>query len=96
METVKFNDRYGKPFAIHESTLATEACVWIGMPNTQPIVMAIHAEKVGVQTDEKVGWVDYLVPEDVLIPTMGHLTVDQAKLVVAALQEFIEENDEDV
>lgn len=94
METLKFNDRYDKPFVLHGSTLATEACVWMGMPDTQPVVMATHAKQVGVQTDKKVGWVDYPVPRGVLIPTMSHLTVDQAKLVVAALQEFIEENDD--
>lgn len=75
----RFRDQYGKGCSIQDSSLATEACVWVGIDNP----------KVKVLVPGK-SWQDFPVPEEALIESRMHLTIDQAILLRDALTRFIE------
>lgn len=86
-----FKDFYGAKCSIQESSLAEYDCYWLGIDDPEPKVMASEAAKVGVKTEQKTGWVDYPIPDNVLLSTRMHLTRDQVIDLIDALQEFIGE-----
>ncbi len=78
-ELVEFKDRYQASCSLQASTLyqANEkpgaSAVWIGIDDAKPQVMDKDAAKVGIVTEQKTGWVDYPIPEQVLLHTHIHL-----------------------
>jgi len=52
--------------------------------------MAKDAEKLGIETDETVGWIDYPLPPEVSIKTRMHLTQEQVRELLPVLQKFAE------
>jgi len=87
---IKFKDRYNNDCSIQESSLATEDCIWIGIDDPNPQIMASQAKEFGVETNETTGWVDYPIPEEVSLNTRMHITRDQAKEIIEVLQIFVE------
>jgi hypothetical protein len=85
-----FNDRYDAPCSIQESSLATEAAIWLGVNDAQPKVMASEAASVGVQTDQTTGWVTYPIPDNVQLTTRMHLTIPMVRKLLPVLQKFVE------
>lgn len=85
-----FEDRYQNLCRISKSSIATEDCIWLGIIDAKPIVMASDAHKVGVVTKETKGWVPYPIPEEVLLHTEMHLTRDQVRMLLPKLIEFVE------
>ena len=83
-------DRYCQPYSIQKSSLAFEDCIWFGLNEANPKVMASQAHKFGVTTKEITGWVDYPIPEEVLIHTRMHLTREQVADIIPILQHFVD------
>lgn len=84
----RFIDRYDMACSVQDSSLATEAAIWLGLDDARPVVMASKAASVGVNTTETTGWVPYPVPDEVLLHTRMHLTQAQVSALLPALQHF--------
>ena len=85
-----FTDMYDKECTIQKSSLATADAIWVGIANPEPRIKAIDARRLGIDTNEEVGWVDYYIPDEVLISTQMHLDQDQAKELIKVLEKFVE------
>lgn len=86
----KFEDRYGAECSIQVSSIATEDCIWLGVDDPDPRIMASQARDHGVETDQTTGWVKYPIPEEVLINTRMHLSRENVKKLLPLLQRFVE------
>lgn len=86
---IEFTDRYGEKCEIQESSLATEAAIWLGVANANPRIMWADAKAAGVETDATCGWVPYPIPNEVLLSTRMHLTQDMAAELIPILQHFV-------
>jgi hypothetical protein len=84
---IKFNDYYDQPCSLQKSSLATDDAIWLGVDDADPKIMASKTPQGGT------GWVPYYIPQDVSLSTRMHLTREQAKELVAALNVFIETGD---
>lgn len=80
----QFNDRNGNSCSLQKSSIATEDCIWLGIDDANPQIMASKIIEGGT------GWAKYPIPEDVLLTTRMHLNVEQAKWLVDRLQVFLE------
>lgn len=90
---LEFIDRYGCKCSIQESSLATEDAIWFGVSNPNPQIMASQAKEFGIETSETCGWIEYPIPDEVLIHTRMHLTREQVKELLPILQLFVEEGE---
>jgi len=90
----EFTDRYGLKCSIQKSSIATENCIWLGVDDPKPLIMSSDAIRLGLKKqtfDEKDnGWVDFKIPDEVLIHNRMHLTVNQVKELLPILQKFVE------
>jgi len=86
----EFKDRYDTVCSIQKSSLATEDCIWLGVDDTNPQIMASQAKSFGVETNETTGWVPYPIPNEVSLTTRMHLTRKQVKKLLPLLQHFVE------
>jgi hypothetical protein len=80
----EFKDRYNNACSIQKSSLATEDCIWLGLDNANPQILASKTKEGGT------GWVSYPIPEDVSLNTRMHLTQDQVKELLPILKHFVE------
>lgn len=83
-------DRYNCGYSLQESSIATEPCVWLGIDDANPIILAADAKKLGIETNKNIGWMDYHIPKEVLLTTRMHLTIDMAKDLIKHLEYFVE------
>jgi len=83
----EFEDCYGNKCSIQESSLATKNCIWLGIDDAKPQVMA--REHPELANGETTGWVPYPIPDDVLLQTRMHLTQKQAKELAKSLLYFV-------
>ena len=81
-DLIEFADRYDVGCSLQKSSLAFEDCIWLGIDNPNPIIMASKVMEGGT------GWVKYPIPDDVQISTRMHLTQDQVKTLIPILQKF--------
>jgi len=86
----EFKDRYGAKCSIQKSSLATEDCIWLGIDDPDPKIMASDAPKHGIQTAATTGWISYPIPKDVLLTTRMHLTQAQVEKLLPILTRFVE------
>lgn len=90
----KFTDRNREACSIQQSSIATEDCIWLGIDNANPLIMASDAIRLGLRektnTDADTGWVKYEVPKEVLFSTRMHLTQEMVKELLPILQKFVE------
>ena len=87
----KFTDYYGAPCSIQKSSIATEDCIWLGVDDVQPKIMARDANRLGLPTSGEIyGWVDYEIPKEVLLSSRMHLTQEMAKELLPLLHRFVE------
>ncbi len=86
---VKFEDKYGLPCSMQQSSITTERCMWLGVDDAKPVVKAKDAIKLGIQTHETVGWIDYNIPKEVLLHTRMHLTEKQVVALIAHLRQWL-------
>src|SRR5687768_5576870 len=91
--TAKFTDFYEKKCSIQLSSLADERCIWLGIDDPEPKIMARDAASHGIETSKNVGWVPYPIPEAVQVVTRMHLSIDQVKALLPVLQRFVETGD---
>lgn len=89
----EFTDRYGKKCSIQLSSLADDRCIWLGIDNAEPQILASLAANFGVKTEETTGWVDYPIPPHVSINTRMHLNIEQVEELIPILQRFVETGD---
>ena len=87
---IEFADDYGVQCSLQKSSAATEPKVWLGVNDSAPKILASQAAAHGVQTAETCGWVDYPIPEAVLLTTRMHLTRQQVAELLPALTHFVE------
>src|SRR5687768_254006 len=84
----EFKDRYNSICSIQKSSLATEDCIWFGVDDPNPQIMASQAKSFGIETNETNGWVSYPIPKEVLLSTRMHLTRKQVQDLLPILQHF--------
>jgi hypothetical protein len=87
---VEFVDYYDKICSIQISSLATDDCIWLGINDVEPQIMASDAAKLGIETTEKVGWIKYPIPDEVLLSSRMHLSREQVAEILPILQKFVE------
>lgn len=93
-------DSYGLQFSIQKSSAATEDRIWFGVNNVKPKVMASEVlenpEKYSIVEYQKalvaggIGWVDYYIPDTVLLSSRIHINQEQAKDIIEVLQRFVD------
>jgi putative RNA 2'-phosphotransferase len=74
----EFTDRNGAKCSIQESSLATEAAIWLGCDNADP------KECISGK-----GWVNIPMPAEYVANTRMHLTVEMAEALIPLLQKFV-------
>lgn len=100
---VAFRDSYEVPCRLSASTVIFDypdalqrpgtSAVWLGVAEVKARVMAKHAMEVGVLTKETTGWVDYPLPEQVLVSGSMHLNREHVAGLVARLQEWLDKGE---
>lgn len=90
---VEFVDKYGKSCALQKSSLATDDCIWLGIDNADPQIMASQAIDYGIETKKTTGWVTYPVPDEVHMTTRMHLNREQVAELLPILQKFVDTGD---
>lgn len=85
---IQFEDCYDVPCSIQKSSLCSEEAILFGIDDPHPRVLASQAHMVGVETKESCGWVNYPIPEQVLISTRMHLTQSQVQALLPILLHF--------
>lgn len=85
---VEFKDFYGAKCSIQQSSIADERCIWFGVDNANPKIMASQAKLHDIETHQDTGWVEYPIPKDVLLTTRMHLTQGQVKELLPILKAF--------
>lgn len=88
--TVKFSDFYSKECHLQISSLADERCIWLGLDEATPKILASVAIKNGIETDQTTGWIPFPIPPEVLMSTAMHLSQDQVKELLPFLIKFAE------
>ena len=86
----EFLDRYGVKCSIQHSSLATEDAIWFGADDPNPRILAEASGTTSDVPGQKVGWVKYPLPNEVLLNTRMHLTRDQVRELLPILQRFVE------
>jgi len=84
---ITFEDHYGHGCSLQKSSLAFENAIWLGIDDPEPKIMASKTPEGGT------GWVPYEIPDDVMCTTRMHLTQDEVKELLPALQHFAETGD---
>jgi len=87
---LKSVDLYGAAFNVQESSIASEKAIWLGVEDANPLVLAAHAQQLGVETNQTTGWVTYPVPDQVLLTTRMHLNQQMAAELIGVLQYFVD------
>ena len=83
-DVTTFIDRYDKKCSLQKSSLAFEDCIWFGIADPIPQIMA---SKI---MDNGVGWVNVPMHPDVQISGRMHLTRKMVAEMLPYLQKFVE------
>ena len=75
---------------MQKSSIATEDCIWLGIDNAEPQILASHAKTYGINTEQTLGWIDYPVPPDVNLVTRMHLNREQVAELLPKLKKFVD------
>lgn len=84
-----FADTYGHSCSLQVSSLATDNCIWLGIADAEPKIMASDAQSLSIKTDQTTGWIPYPIPEQVLLHTRMHLNREKALELIEALRVFV-------
>lgn len=90
-----FTDRYGEECSLQKSSLAFEECIWLGINEIHPKVMASQAASFGIETTQSTGHVPYPIPKEVSLYARMHLTQAQARDIAIELLKFAETGEVD-
>ena len=90
---VEFTDTKGASCSIQKSSAACEDCIWFGIDDADPQIMARDAIRLGLKPEEggekDNGWVPFAVPGEVLFTTRMHLNREQVKAILPILKQFV-------
>lgn len=86
----EFKDIYDTPCSIIKSSLAEADCIWLGVKDADPKLLATDARRLGMEVGQETGWVSYPIPEEVHFRTAMHLTQKQAAELIPILQHFVD------
>jgi hypothetical protein len=90
-DITEFTDRYGVNCSLQKTSLATEDTIWLGVSDVTPKIMATDAIKLGIDNKGEVnGWVEYDIPDEVLLSSRMHLTKEMVKNLLPYLEKFVE------
>lgn len=94
-EIVEFSDSNGARCSLQASSRAEHdkpgtSAVWLGPSDADARILARNAAAFGVETTERVGWVPYPIPDDVLLTTRMHLSREQVAALIHHLQSWLE------
>ncbi len=86
LPSIDFRDKYGVSCSLQESSLAGEACVWLGVTN--PKIETAGAVKIRKYTRGEA----FAVGPDEVLYAIGrmHLTQDAVAKLIPHLQQFVE------
>jgi len=86
-----FVDRYGDECSLQKSSIASEECIWLGLEEVKPKILAKDAIRLGLpHCGEDTGWVNYEVPKEVLMSSRMHLTQEMVSALIVVLQRFVD------
>lgn len=87
----EFTDRYGVNCSLQKTSLATEDTIWLGVSDVTPKIMATDAIKLGIDSKGQAnGWVEYDIPDEVLLSSRMHLTREMVAELLPYLTKFVE------
>jgi len=86
----EFIDRYDKVCSLQKTSLATQDTIWFGISNVEPIIMAVDAERLGLNPTEHNGWVPFDIPKEVQLSSRMHLSQEMLHELMPALTEFLD------
>ena len=87
---LRFEDSYGISCSLQKSSIATRDSIWLGVDDPNPKILANLAEKFGIYTKQKVGWIEYPIPKEVSLITRMHLNREQVTQLIPVLQKFVD------
>lgn len=89
---IEFKDFYGEDCSLQESSTAFYKCLWLGVDKIKPKILHTDATKLGINHNNvKEGWIDYEIPEEVLIGGRMHLEKEQVKNLIKILQNWLDD-----
>lgn len=77
---IEFKDRNGHACSLQESSIATEACIWLGVEDNALDPQIIVAGS---------GWQPVPFPPETLFHSRMHLTQEQVKSLLPHLKKFV-------
>ena len=90
---LEFEDFNGETCSVQRSSLADLDCIWFGVNDADPQIMARDAIRLGLKPieggEKDNGWVPFVVPSEVLMTTRMHLTREQVKSLLPILKHFV-------
>lgn len=87
----EFKDYYDAKCTIQDSSISWPDCIWLGIADPDPKIMATNAIRLGLPNHgETTGWVPYEIPEEVMVSTRMHLSRDQVRDLIPVLQHFVD------
>lgn len=87
---IEFYDDYGAECSLQQSSNGERNCLWLGVDDAKPQVLAQEAHLAGVKTNETTGWVPFPIPDQVFLSTRMHLNERQVKALIATLQGWLD------
>lgn len=81
---IEFKDFYDNPCSLQKSSQAFVDCIWLGVDDANPQIMASKVVEGGT------GWVKYPIPDDVSLYTRMLLDRQQVARLLPVLQKFVE------
>ena len=88
-ELQHFSDDYGLDCSIQESSSIIPH-VWLGVHRAPTKIMRHDAKALGFTTENDTGWMDYSIPDCVMIESRMHLNQTQARELAKKLLYFAE------
>lgn len=99
-EIVNFQDRYGLACSLQQSSAIGDyedaldrpgsSCVWLGVTDVEARILKSEAEELGIAVEGEVsGWMDYPIPEQVMLCGRMHLDRQQVSGLIARLKRWL-------
>lgn len=90
---IESKDYYDHEFSIQKSSLAGVDCIWFGIDDAKPQIMARDAIRMGLKPveggEKDNGWVPFAIPSEVSLNTRMHLSREQVKELLPILKHFV-------
>jgi len=87
---VAFTDTNGKACTLQKSSDTLSDKIWLGTDKASLKLLNKVAFKHGLESEASTGWMDYPIPEDVVVESRMHLTRETVKELLPYLINFVE------